>query len=277
MNDTRFKQLLNLYLDNEITPGEAAELEEAITHDAHRRQTYHNYRTLHRGCSALFEKTCAHAPATHALARALRDAERRIEHPAAATAAIRQRRSWWATCGSATAIAASLALVVARMQSPDLAKANKGGGEVSPSGDEATWAAASGGGSQTPSTIVPMAKPVAMAVAPSQPASAGAPGRPGIRNGLSVPGWVQMAANENSRRGPEFGADARRMIWAIAEPVVNLPEPAINATDLDNHDRATQRAAAYEPVSAANLRGHTAALNTGGDFKAELTIYQFQR
>ncbi|EIQ00244.1 hypothetical protein OpiT1DRAFT_04786 [Opitutaceae bacterium TAV1] len=265
MNDTRFKQLLNLYLDNEITPDEAAELEEAITHDAQRRQIYHSYCTLHRGCSVLFEKTCSHAPASFALARALRDAERRIERPA--VAAFWQRPSWWVACGSATAVAASLALVVARVQSPGLADAS-GDDAVNPSGNETPWAAAPGGSSENPSTVA----------AASQPALAGVTGRPAIRSGFSVPGWVQMAAYENSRRSSEFGADARRMVWAVAEPVVDLPEPAINASDLDNnYDRSIQRAVAYEPVSAAGLRGHTAALNTGGDFKAELTSYQFQR
>ncbi|MET0261356.1 MAG: hypothetical protein ABW223_00555 [Rariglobus sp.] len=81
MNDRRFIELLNLYLDQHISPEEAAELETAILRNPARRRTYDQYCQLQRGCSLLGEHSRASAPASHGFARSLRDAERKIAAP----------------------------------------------------------------------------------------------------------------------------------------------------------------------------------------------------
>lgn len=70
MKDRRFKELINLYLDNEISMSEAAELEAELHCNPVRREEYHDYCRLQRGCSTLFETECSRAPASFALHRA---------------------------------------------------------------------------------------------------------------------------------------------------------------------------------------------------------------
>ncbi len=82
MKDHRFTELLNLRLDHELTPAEAAELEAEIQRDPARRRQYREYCRMQRACAQLFEREHARAPASFALERALRDAERKVAAPA---------------------------------------------------------------------------------------------------------------------------------------------------------------------------------------------------
>lgn len=81
MNDRRFIALLNLYLDHQIKPAEAAELE-AIVHSspAHRR-TYEEYCQLQRACVQLGSNARASAPIAPRFARSIHDVERKITAP----------------------------------------------------------------------------------------------------------------------------------------------------------------------------------------------------
>ncbi|RRJ96706.1 hypothetical protein Ga0100231_023245 [Opitutaceae bacterium TAV4] len=253
MKDRRFKELINLYLDNEISMSEAAELEAELHCNPVRREEYHDYCRLQRGCSTLFETECSRAPASFALHRALRDAERRIERPAS-SAAFWQRRQWWAY-GSAAAVAASLVLVVVRLQqNPDGAAASAQYAATAPALEVAP-----GGSGEAPPLVVAVSAP-----SPVRPSH-------GTLRGISVPGWVLVAAHDANRQG-ELGVGSSRLALGVGEPVINLPEPAINA-DLDHYERAV----AYEPVSSTGLRGSTSALGAGSGYKVEMTSYQFQR
>jgi hypothetical protein len=100
MNERRFIELLNLYIDDQISPSEAAELESAVLAEPARRQTYEQYCRLHRACSLLGEKERALAPAHVAFARSLREAERKIAAP---------RRPFWQTLAVHPAFGATLA------------------------------------------------------------------------------------------------------------------------------------------------------------------------
>jgi anti-sigma factor RsiW len=100
MNERRFIELLNLYIDDQISPAEAAELESAVLAEPARRQTYEQYCRLYRACSLLGEKERAQAPAYVAFARSLRDAERKIAAP---------RRPVWQTFAAHPAFGATLA------------------------------------------------------------------------------------------------------------------------------------------------------------------------
>ena len=71
MKESRFIELINLYIDRQIGPEEAAELEAEIARSPAHRRTYLQYCRMHRACTLLFENF--HAPATslnHALGQA---------------------------------------------------------------------------------------------------------------------------------------------------------------------------------------------------------------
>jgi anti-sigma factor RsiW len=99
VNDRRFIELLNLYLDHQISAEEAGELESEVMHNPARRRTYNQYCRLQRGCSLLGERERSNAPASAEFARSLREAERKIAAP--------RRTSWWSTPAYAGAFAAS--------------------------------------------------------------------------------------------------------------------------------------------------------------------------
>jgi hypothetical protein len=57
MKDSKFIELLNLYLDQQIEPADAASLEEEIARNPARRQTYQQYCRMHRACTLMFEQS----------------------------------------------------------------------------------------------------------------------------------------------------------------------------------------------------------------------------
>jgi len=54
VKESRFIELLNLYIDQQITPVEAAELEEDILANPRHRRTYQQYCRMHRACTLVF-------------------------------------------------------------------------------------------------------------------------------------------------------------------------------------------------------------------------------
>jgi anti-sigma factor RsiW len=75
MKESRFIELINLYIDRQIGPEEAAELEAEIARSPAHRRTYLQYCRMHRACTLLFENF--HAPAT-SLNQALSQAESKV-------------------------------------------------------------------------------------------------------------------------------------------------------------------------------------------------------
>ncbi|HTX65172.1 MAG TPA: hypothetical protein VMD31_05335 [Opitutaceae bacterium] len=55
MKESKFIELLNLYIDQQISPDEAALLEAEILRHPQRRRTYREYCQLHRACTLVFE------------------------------------------------------------------------------------------------------------------------------------------------------------------------------------------------------------------------------
>lgn len=81
MKDSRFIELLNLYVDREIAPEDAAALEAEVHRSAERRQLYEQYCRMDQGCTLLLSQNTA-SPAPK-LAAALAEAERKVvEFPA---------------------------------------------------------------------------------------------------------------------------------------------------------------------------------------------------
>ncbi len=57
MKESRFIELLNLYIDQQITSANAAALEEEIMANPRRRRTYEQYCRMHRACTVVFENS----------------------------------------------------------------------------------------------------------------------------------------------------------------------------------------------------------------------------
>lgn len=108
MKEHRFKELLNLFLDHELSEQEADELEAEVRRDPARRATYHAYCRMHKGCTLLFQGERGRAPERPVLARALAEVERKASQPAA--------ESWlgWGQYAGGAAMAAALVFAVVR-------------------------------------------------------------------------------------------------------------------------------------------------------------------
>lgn len=115
MKESRFIELLNLYVDQQLTAVEAAELESEIHRDATRRRTYQQYCRMQKACTLLFEQECKSAPESSTLGRAMMEADLK-------TVAFPQPRKVWAQRGlyasGLAAMAACIALVMVRQPQP---------------------------------------------------------------------------------------------------------------------------------------------------------------
>jgi hypothetical protein len=126
MNEPRFIELLNLYVDQQLSPQEAAELEAEIQGSPVRHRTYQQYCRMQKACAQLFEHERTSAPAFTALAQAMAAADRKIvAFPERGT-----RRAIWPIGFSVAAVAAAacVALVVGLRTNP--AGTNSNGNEV---------------------------------------------------------------------------------------------------------------------------------------------------
>jgi anti-sigma factor RsiW len=106
VKETKFIELLNLYIDQQISPEEAARLEEEIIANPRRRRTYKDYCRLHRACTLVFENfrnqgDLADEPAWHV------DAGDELPR--------RHRLERWTRYAAGLAAVACLALVSARV------------------------------------------------------------------------------------------------------------------------------------------------------------------
>lgn len=134
MNQSRFIELLNLYVDQELSPADAAELELEIARNPARRRTYEQYCRMHRACLVLFEKESAPAPHFAKLAAAVRDADEKVVAFPGATPvsagsmprSVGLARGWWA---AGLVAAAACVVVVVMRQGP------RGGLTTAESGD----------------------------------------------------------------------------------------------------------------------------------------------
>ncbi|MBI3886829.1 MAG: hypothetical protein HY302_14040 [Opitutae bacterium] len=110
MKDHRFLELLNLYIDRQISPAETAELEAEIQGSPRRQKVYREYCQMHRATKLVYESFRQHGaePAPGAAGSggaAITHLE--IRH--------RRRRQRWISAAGGLAAAACLTFVVARI------------------------------------------------------------------------------------------------------------------------------------------------------------------
>lgn len=179
MKDNRFIELLNLYVDRQISPAETAELEAEIQGSPERQKVYRQYCQMHRATKLVYESFRAEAPES---------AETVTGNAAITRMASHQKRrpvSWMYYAGGLAA-AACLTFVVARVNfSP----------ETEASSDAPLALAA---------TEV-AAKPAAVAASPTEPRA----GLVSLQNGLPVePDYPALLAalrqQERTLAGSQF-------------------------------------------------------------------------
>jgi anti-sigma factor RsiW len=78
MKESRFIELLNLYVDQQLSAADASELETEILRNPKRLRTYQQYCRIQKACTRLFEYERAQAPTSPGLSRALAEADRKI-------------------------------------------------------------------------------------------------------------------------------------------------------------------------------------------------------
>lgn len=112
MNEEKFIELLNGYIDCELSSTEAAELEAEIAANPPRRATYEQYCRLHKACqTVLTARATIPRPSVHAIVAAARQPDNEIRFP---TAEVRRpSRSGWSGFRMLTGglIAASLTVM----------------------------------------------------------------------------------------------------------------------------------------------------------------------
>ena len=99
MKEAKFIELLNLYIDHQISPEEAALLEEEILRNPSRRQTYNQYCRMQRACTLVLDQF--NAPA----GRNVRGAGEIVGFESAG------RRPHWGYYAAGLAAAAGIALI----------------------------------------------------------------------------------------------------------------------------------------------------------------------
>ncbi|MDI1320746.1 MAG: hypothetical protein PSW75_11235 [bacterium] len=113
MKDNRFIDLVNLYIDRQITAAETAELEAEIQSNPRRRAIYQQYCQMHRATTLVYESFRANAPETQTAG-----GEGTIAHFE------RERRTPWSYYAAGLAAAAGVALVFVQLNARKAADAN---------------------------------------------------------------------------------------------------------------------------------------------------------
>ena len=101
MKESKFIELLNLYIDHQISPEEASLLEEEIMQDLRRRKIYGQYCRMHRACAVALEQ------------KQVRNEVERT--PGRVVAFEAPRRSSWGYYAAGAAAAACVALVAVQI------------------------------------------------------------------------------------------------------------------------------------------------------------------
>ncbi len=111
MKDHRFIELVNLYIDRQITAAETAELEAEIQGNPQRRAVYRQYCQMHRATTLVYDSFRSQAPRQPAAEPVARNTIELFENRQ------RSRRYRWAYYASGLVAAACLALVFVRLNS----------------------------------------------------------------------------------------------------------------------------------------------------------------
>lgn len=117
MNDERFIEMLNLYIDRELSGAEIHEIEEAIAQSPERQKIYAQYCRIERATQHLLNETDVPQPRIAELVAAARTDDNTVEFAPAPSPAKNRWLGWGTSVASIAA--ACVALVFVALQSPD--------------------------------------------------------------------------------------------------------------------------------------------------------------
>jgi len=109
MKESRFIELVNLYIDRQISADETGELEAEIQANPRRRQVYHQYCKMHRATTLVYEGFRSHAAATKPSADAAQATIERLERRQK-----NRRQTRWVYLAGGLAAAACIAFALVR-------------------------------------------------------------------------------------------------------------------------------------------------------------------
>jgi hypothetical protein len=244
VKESKFIELLNLYIDQQISPEETGLLEQEILHDAEHRRIYHQYCQIHRACTLVLENLGTQADP------ALAGGEQRAGRVIALEP--RSRRRAWGYYAAGLAAAACVALVAVQLiQRPRRAPA---AGNVA---------------------VVPVASPTSLA---SGLAVAAGPVRmdaPAYEDrGLPTEAFI---ARRLSLRAPGGMTTATSVVVAHSEPgrLLMQPLPPVNAALNPPRPSIEQFVFESSPTLSDNPQIFRGRRST--DSETERTAYQFKR
>ncbi len=265
MRHTRFIELLNLYVDQEITVDQAGELEAEILRNPKRRHTYNQYCKLQRACVSLFESENAQAPVPHLgkLMQAVEAVDAKVEaFPNEKSFSDPQSSPvWWQRMAVGGAVAASFVLV------GTVAWRQLGPAPASPSASTASMPAYVATKPVVASAPSPTSgEMVQLATLERRPAREET--SESARSALYLKSWLQSAALSEGRNG-EYANNATAPVDLEWTRGVELaPINSVKPEEL----RFESRAAFASPSESRTFRGRGApAANV------ELSAFQFQR
>lgn len=224
MKDSEFIELLNLYLDHEISAADAVRLEAEVQGNAARRGIYQDYCRMQKACKVLAYDFQTEAPAVP---------ERKvIPFEPAADAAPRPARaaraSGFYTFGTLAAAAACVAVIlVSRSSNP------------SP-------AASAGGLAQT----APAATVQAVAVAPAPVKSDAVAGSPLFLSGKAQSEALHVAVNEETNA---------RFAWMTSVQLAPIPQEPVLTEPLRFEARTKTEPGVYSSPQPLDVPVHSAA------------------
>lgn len=228
MKDTRFSELVNLYIDRQISPEEQAELELEIRTNPRRRQVYLHYCRMHRATKLVYESFRATADDGT-------EAPRQPASIALLEDRLRARRARWKYAMGGLAAAACLALVFARMN-------------FSPGGDVARQL--------TAARTTPAAPAVAVAATPAPDRAAAAEqariGLANLRHSIFAEAdYAAMAASlraEQERLLNTQGGPARLSLFedGVFDERATLPVRGQNSLNARRPQRANAEFTAFQ-------------------------------
>jgi anti-sigma factor RsiW len=238
VKESKFIELLNLYIDQQISPEEAAALEQEILQDARRRRIYHQYCRMHRACSLVFENFRSQAePAT---VETVRQAGEMVEFGA------KPRRFAWGYYAVGLAAAACVALVALQVFVRPAAPTAKGATAARP-------AAVSTG-----ATLV-----TAVPVRVDAPAPAG---------------YGQPTAAFVAQRLVLFSPTGSQNPSSLVIVAERDPSPPLSTAKVAPRSlRPSIEQFVFEPPSTGNDNPPVLRIRQTTDAQAEMAAYQFQR
>lgn len=265
MNKSRFIELLNLYVDQEISVDQAEQLEAEISRNPARRRTYNQYCRLQRACVQLFEDENAHAPvpSLSRLLEASKSVDEKIEAFVPPPIIVESQRSlrsgWWPRLAAGGALAACLALVAVGPVR-QIASRTNGADDFQSGASKVAQTSVAPALESSVATSSPVSELVQLATLERR-----APAED-TRSALYLRAWLRSAELAESRRA-EYAAAPIDLDWT--RNVQFTPIEAVSPEQLRFESRESFSTPAVENRTFRG-RGASAA-------NVELSAFQFQR